>query len=362
MMTQGPDTVDTVTLDHLLAAADTHGLDWEINNPQAKAMPVIDGIASLTSATGRDISFLSNPKFFEQLATTQAAAVLLPQRALAHLPEQTPFLVVVCENPYLLYSRLSQWFEKRRLAALSRNIHPTAVIHASAKLGRDVAIGPYVVIEENVEIGDGATIGATCSIGRDSRIGRDSVLHARVTLYPNVRIGDRCILHSGSVLGADGFGFAPDNSREQGGWSKIVQFGGVVLGNDVEIGANTTIDRGALDDTVIGNDVKLDNLIMIGHNVQVDDHTAMAGCVGVAGSTIIGKRCTIAGAAMLSGHIRLGDDVHISGGTAVTSDISKPGRYTAVYPLAEHTVWQKNAAVLMQLAQLRRRIQALEKS
>ena len=361
-MAQDPETVHAVTLDRLLSAADTQGLEWEIKNPQGRAMPVITGIASLTHATAQSISFLSNPKFFDQLANTKAAAVMLPARALEHLPSQTPFLVVCCEDPYLLYSRLSQWFEKQRLAGLSRTVHPTAVIHESARIGKNVAIGPHVVIEQNVHIGDGVTIGPGCVIGRDCHIGAESLLHARVTFYADVRLGERGIIHSGAVLGADGFGFAPDATSEPGGWSKIVQFGGVVLGNDVEIGANTTIDRGALDDTVIGNDVKLDNLIMIGHNVQIGDHTAMAGCVGIAGSTTIGKRCTIAGAAMLSGHITLGDDVHISGATGVMSDISKPGRYTGVFPLAEHTVWQKNAAVLLQLAQLRRRLRDLEKA
>ncbi len=361
-MVQAPDTVNTVTLDRLLAAADTQGLEWEILNPQGRAMPVISGIASLGNATAQSLSFLSNPKFFEQLSTTKAAAVLLPSRALEHLPEQTPFMVVCCENPYLLYARLSQWFEKQRLAGLPRIIHPTAVVHDSVRLGNNVSIGAHAVLEENTQVSDGVTIGPGCIIGRNCQIGADTVLHARVTFYDGITIGERCIIHSGAVLGADGFGFAPDATHEAGAWSKIVQFGGVVVGNDVEIGANTTIDRGALDDTVVGNGVKLDNLIMIGHNVQIGDHTAMAGCVGVAGSTTIGKRCTLAGAAMLAGHIRLGDDVHISGATGVMSDLTKPGRYTAVFPLAEHSVWQKNAAVLMQLAQLRRRIRNLEKA
>ncbi len=361
-MKQAPDTVHTVTLDRLLAAADTQGLEWEIYNPQGRPMPEISGIASLNSATDQSLSFLSNPKFFGQLSTTKAAAVLLPARALEHLPEQTPFMVVCCENPYLLYARLSQWFEKQRRAGIPRSIHPTAVIHESVHLGNNVSIGAHAVIEENSHIADGVTIGPGCILGRNCHVGADSLLHARVTFYDDVRIGERCIIHSGAVLGADGFGFAPDATHEAGAWSKIVQFGGVVVGNDVEIGANTTIDRGALDDTIVGNGVKLDNLIMIGHNVQIGDHTAMAGCVGVAGSTVIGKRCTLAGAAMLAGHITLADDVHISGASGVMSDLTKPGRYTAVFPLAEHSVWQKNAAVLSQLAQLRRRIRDLEKA
>jgi UDP-3-O-[3-hydroxymyristoyl] glucosamine N-acyltransferase len=203
-------------------------------------------------------------------------------------------------------------------------------------------------------------MGPGCVIGEQSVLGSDCMLHARVTIYHNVEIGNRVILHSGAVLGADGFGFAPDPS-ERGAWVKIAQLGGVRIGDDVEIGANTTVDRGALDDTIIGNGVKLDNQIMIAHNVRIGDHTAMAACVGVAGSTVIGERCTVGGAAMLSGHITLGNDVHVSGGTAITSNISEPGRYTGVYPFAQHVQWQKNAAVVSQLSQLRRRLRACEK-
>ncbi|HUH86787.1 MAG TPA: UDP-3-O-(3-hydroxymyristoyl)glucosamine N-acyltransferase, partial [Pusillimonas sp.] len=187
------------------------------------------------------------------------------------------------------------------------------------------------------------------------------LLHAGVTLYHGVHIGDRVIVHSGAVLGADGFGFAPHPGSEPGAWAKIAQLGGVSIGNDVEIGANTTVDRGALEDTVIGNGVKLDNQIMVAHNVRIGEHTAMAACVGIAGSTVIGARCTIGGAAMLSGHIVLGDDVHVSGGTAITSNVEKPGRYTGVYPFDEHVGWQRNAAVLGQLSHLRRRLRTLEK-
>jgi len=186
------------------------------------------------------------------------------------------------------------------------------------------------------------------------------LLHARVTLYHGVRVGDRAILHAGVVLGADGFGFAPD-PRTPGAWAKIAQLGGVQIGDDVEIGANTTVDRGAVEDTVLGHGVKLDNQIMIGHNCRIGDHTAMAACVGVAGSTTMGQRCVIGGAAMFGGHLTLGDDVHISGGTAVTSDILKAGRYTGVFPVAEHGAWQHNAAVIGQLAQLRKRLRAAER-
>ncbi len=216
------------------------------------------------------------------------------------------------------------------------------------------------MIESGARLAAGVRIGAGCVIGAGSSIGADSLLHAHVTLYHGVHVGARAILHSGVVLGADGFGFAPD-PRTPGAWAKIAQLGGVRIGDDVEIGANTTVDRGAVEDTVLGDGVKLDNQIMIGHNCRIGDHTAMAACVGVAGSTIMGQRCVIGGAAMFAGHLALGDDVHISGGTAVTSDIPKAGRYTGIFPVAEHGAWQHNAAVIGQLAQIRKRLRAAER-
>ena len=347
------------TLHGLLAEANTIGLDCK----PVDTSPRIRGLGSLTSATSSEISFLSNPKLRNQLADCGAAAVIMTAADYEALEsDSVGFHVVLCSQPYLLYALLAQWFDQRRMSRLETGIHATAIIASSAQIAEGVSIGAYCVIEEGVRIGSGTRLGAHCVIGADSSLGNDCLLHARVTLYHNVSIGDRVILHSGSVLGADGFGFAPDPHNAAGAWAKIAQIGGVVLGNDVEIGANTTVDRGALENTVVGNGVKLDNQIMIGHNVQIGDHTAMAACVGVAGSTIIGQRCTIAGAAMLSGHLVLGDDVHVSGGTAVTSNISTPGRYTGVYPFAEHTRWQRNAAVLSQLAQLRRRLRAVEKN
>src|SRR5690606_12234234 len=294
--------------------------------------------------------------------TCQAAAVIVTPAVWESTlkGKHTQFQPVLCSEPYLMYALLAQWFDRHRLHGLPKGIHPAAVIAESAHIEDGVSIGPHSVIEDNVRIGKGTYIGPGCVIGAGSVVGQDCLLHAHVTLYHGVTIGDRCILHSGCVLGADGFGFAPD-PRTPGAWEKIAQLGGVVVGNDVEIGANTTVDRGALEHTVLGNGVKLDNQIMIGHNCQVGDHTAMAACVGVAGSTIIGKRCTLAGAAMTAGHITLADDVHISGATAVTGNINKPGRYTGVFPYTEHSDWQRNAAVLTQLSSLRRRLRALEK-
>lgn len=351
------------TLHELLAEANTIGLDCKPAEPSTEAAPRIRGLGSLTSAGNTEISFLSNPKLRDQLADCVAAAVIMTSADYHELGSGSrPYRVVLCSQPYLMYALLAQWFDQRRMRQLETGIHATAIIASTANIADDVSIGPYCVIEDGVHIGQGTRLGAHCVIGANSVLGKDCLLHARVTLYHSVTVGDRAILHSGSVFGADGFGFAPDPHNAAGAWAKIAQIGGVVLKDDVEIGANTTVDRGALENTVVGNGVKLDNQIMIGHNVQIGDHTAMAACVGVAGSTIIGQRCTIAGAAMLSGHLVLGDDVHVSGGTAVTSNISTPGRYTGVFPYAEHSQWQRNAAVLSQLAQLRRRLRAMEKT
>ena len=352
-----------VSLSALLAEANVVGVDCELPTLNGEEGPMLRGLGSLSQAGPDEISFLSNPKLADQLADCKAAAVVIAPAVWASVSEEAhhpAFHPVVCSEPYLMYALLAQWFDRHRLQGLPQGIHPSAVIAESARLEEGVTVGPHCVIEEGATIGSGTRIGPGSVIGADSVIGRDCLLHARVTLYHGVRIGDRCILHSGCVLGADGFGFAPD-PRTPGAWAKIAQLGGVTLGDDVEIGANTTVDRGALEDTTLGNGVKLDNQIMIGHNCRVGNHTAMAACVGVAGSTIIGERCTLAGAAMTAGHLTLGDDVHISGATAVTSSILKPGRYTGVYPYSDHSTWQRNAAVLPQLGALRRRLRALER-
>ncbi len=353
------------TLEALLSAANTQGMDWRISAPAGADPLRVCGIGTLASASGREINFLANPKYQSQLAATQAGAVIVSADVAETLEaagaDRPRFTLVVCKHPYLLYARVAQWFDAARRPALPASTHPSAVVAPDAHIEEDVRIGPNCVIESGARIGRGSVLGASCVIGAGSSIGPDSRLHAHVTLYEGVKIGARAIIHSGAVLGADGFGFAPDPSLGKGAWGKIPQLGGVSVGDDVEIGANTTIDRGALEDTVVGNGVKLDNQIMVAHNCRIGAYTAIAACVGVAGSTTIGERCTIGGAAMLSGHLTLGDDVHISGGTAVTSNISKPGRYTGVYPYAEHGEWQRNAAVIQQLAQLRRRLRTLEK-
>ncbi|HTK02651.1 MAG TPA: UDP-3-O-(3-hydroxymyristoyl)glucosamine N-acyltransferase [Bordetella sp.] len=350
-------------LDELLADTDTQGLTWQISVPPAGALPRILGLGTLASAGPAEISFLSNPRYQSQLPAARAGAIIVTpdvDQALSAQVPQPAFARVVTSNPYLLYARIAQWFDRARRPALPAGVHPSAVVADDAVLEAGVRVGPQCVVESGARIGRDTVLGPGCIIGAGSSIGAGGLLHARVTLYAGVTVGARAIIHSGAVLGADGFGFAPDPVRGKGAWGKIPQFGGVTVGDDVEIGANTTIDRGALEDTLIGDGVKLDNQIMVAHNVRIGAHTAVAACVGIAGSTTIGERCTIGGASMLSGHLTLADDVHISGGTAITSNISRPGRYTGVYPYAEHGDWQRNAAVIQQLGQLRRRVRALE--
>lgn len=358
------DLVRAPTLEVLLSAANTQGLDWRISAAPGADPLRVCGIGTLSSAGPREIAFLANPRYQSQLGATRAAAVIVSNDVAEALEAEgnlPPFALVVCKHPYLLYARVAQWFDAARRPELSASTHPSAVVADDATIEEGVRIGPQCVVESGARIGRGTVLGPGCVIGAGSSVGPGSRLHAHVTLYEGVTVGARAIIHSGAVLGADGFGFAPDPSLGKGAWGKIPQLGGVTIGDDVEIGANTTIDRGALEDTIVSDGVKLDNQIMVGHNCRIGAHTAMAACVGVAGSTTIGERCTIGGAAMLSGHLTLGDDVHISGGTAVTSNISKPGRYTGVFPYAEHGEWQRNAAVIQQLAQLRRRVRTLEK-
>ena len=300
---------------------------------------LIEGLAPLDAATPSQLSFLSNPKYQSQLASSQAGCVIVAtaQRdaALAR------GAAIVTDDPYLYFARLTQLWKRVVLGGQRRpGIHPSAVVD------------PDAVVDPS------ATIGALCVVERGARIGADTELKSRVTVSQACVIGDRCLLHPGVVIGADGFGIAPN----QGAWEKIEQLGAVRIGNDVEIGANTCIDRGALADTVIEDGVKLDNLIQIGHNVRIGKHTVMAGCVAVAGSTRIGAHCTIGGKAGIVGHITLADHVHISAMTLVTRSIHQPVHYTGVFPIDDNAAWEKNAATLRHLHSLRERVKALEKN
>lgn len=315
----------------------------------------ISRIGPLEGATPSTISFLSNPKYQSQLAQSQAACVLVskPMRDAA----AARGAAIVLDDAYLGFARLTQWWSARVRPPAPAGVHPSAVVDPAATIGQGVSIGPLAVVEADAVIADGAVVGAHCVIGRGATVGQGTRLAPRVTLGFGCRIGARGIVHSGVVIGADGFGFAPT----QGRWEKIEQLGKVTIGDDVEIGANTCIDRGALDDTVIGNGVKLDNLIQIGHNVQVGEHTAMAGCVGVAGSATIGAHCTVGGGAIVLGHLTLADGVHISAASVVMRSINKPGQYSGVFPIDDNAAWEKNAATLRQLHALRERLRALEK-
>jgi UDP-3-O-[3-hydroxymyristoyl] glucosamine N-acyltransferase len=316
----------------------------------------IDRIGPLEGATGSTISFLSNPRYQPQLASSEAGCVIVAP-ALADAARARGSAIVT-DDPYLYFARLTQWWKQRHTPVPAAIVDPLASVHATAIIGRDVTVEAFAVIGPDAEVGDGARIGPHSVLGQGSRVGAGSVLHARVSLGDGCTLGERCVLHPGVVVGADGFGFAP----HQGEWIKIEQLGAVRIGNDVEIGANTCIDRGALDDTVIEDGVKLDNLIQIGHNVRVGAHTAMAGCVGVAGSADIGAHCTIGGGAVVLGHLRLVDGVHVSAASVVTRSLLKPGHYTGMFPIDDNAAWEKNAASLKQLNRLRERIKSLERA
>ena len=292
----------------------------------------IEAIAPLAEATAGQISFLSQRKYAPLLATTQATALILPLEAAGHFPRPH----VLTENPYLYFARVSQLLNPVTIP--DPRIHPTAVISPTAKIGRNAVIHAGVVIGDEVTIGD------------------DALIYPNVTIYHDCHIGDRVVIHAGVVIGADGFGNAKDGDV----WIKIPQIGRVIMGDDVEVGANTCIDRGALDDTLIGNGVKIDDQIMIGHNCRIGNNTAIAACAGIAGSTIIGERCLVGGAAMFSGHIEITDDVQISGGSAIIKNIKKPGQYTGVFPSVPHADWLHIAANLRQLDGLSKKIQLLE--
>lgn len=311
----------------------------------------IDQVATLESARPTDITFLTQPRFLPQLGQTQAGAVILGPEArdASSLPR------IISANPYAYFARVSAFLNPP--AAIEPGIHESAVVDKSARIAGSASIGACAVIGKHAQVADHAIIGPGCFIGEAASIGAGSRLHANVTVYHDCRIGARCIVHSGAVIGSDGFGIAKDD----GVWRKIPQIGRALIGDDVEIGANTTIDRGALDDTVIEDGVKLDNQIQIAHNVRIGACTAIAGCVGIAGSARIGRHCMLGGAAMILGHITIADHVTVSAGTFIMKSIDEPGTYTGVYPFSSHPRWLKNAAHLRQLDDLAKRIHELER-
>ncbi len=306
----------------------------------------LTGVATLDSAGPADIAFLANPKYRARLALTRAGAVILGpgDRDAAAIPR------IVSDNPYAYYARAVALFNPARAPA--PGVHPTAQVAPGARVAASAEVGAFVVLGGGSTVGEGAVIGAQCVLGEGVRIGAGTRLHARVTVYDGCTVGARCVLHSGVVIGADGFGMA----RDAGRWIKIPQIGAVRIGDDVEVGANTTIDRGALDDTVIGDGVKLDNQIQIAHNCVIGAHTVIAGCTGISGSVTIGRDCLIGGGVGIVGHLEICDRVTISGFTFVTKSITQPGTYTSGLPAMPHAEWLRNTVHLRRLDELARRI------
>ena len=318
---------------------------------------LVHGLASLGSAGEQDLSFLSGARHRDAALTTRAAAVVVTQ-ALAHSVASSSATIVVAD-PQAYFAAIARWLvELQRPATGGGDRSPSASIDERAAVDSCASVGPHAVIEAGAVIGAGARIGANCFVGCGARIGAGTVLHPGVTVYEDCEVGLRCIVHAGTVIGSDGFGFA----REGQAWAKIPQLGRVIVGDDVEIGANCTIDRGALDDTVIGNGCKLDNLIQIAHNVRIGEHSALAGCVGVAGSAVIGRRCMIGGGAGILGHLEICDDVVVSAMSLVSRSITKPGFYSGIFPLMPNADWEKAAANVKHLPALRDRLRRLERT
>ena len=311
----------------------------------------VRAVATLRSARPGELSFLVQPKYRAELAATRASAVIVPpaERDATALPR------IVSRDPYAYFAHVTQLFHP--LTPVMPGVHPGAVVAAGAVVAPSASVGPGSVIERGATLGERVWIGAGCFVGADTAIGADSRLHPGVVVYGGCKIGARAIVHSGAVIGADGFGFAPEGGK----WVKIAQTGRVVIGDDVEIGANTSIDRGAVDDTVIEDGVKLDNQIQIGHNCRIGAHTAIAGCVGIAGSTTIGRHCMIGGAAMIGGHLSIADRTVIAGSTVVTKSIDRAETYSSVIPATEVREWRRTVALLRGLDRMAERIRELER-
>ena len=316
---------------------------------------VITRIGPLETADPATIGFLANPRYQSQLATSRAGCVIVAPalREVACARGDT----LVCADPYLAFARLTQWWAARQRRPPVPGVHASAVVEEGAFIDATASIGAQAFIGRDARVGAAAVIGPQCHVGEAAQVGPLTWLKPRVVLSQACRIGERGIVHSGAVIGADGFGFAPCEGR----WEKIEQLGAVLIGDDVEIGANTCIDRGALEDTVLEDGVKLDNLVQIGHNVHIGAHTALAGCVGVAGSARIGRHCTAGGGAIILGHLEIVDHVHITAATVITRSIRQPGQYSGAFPFDDNASWEKNAATLRQLHALRDRLRALER-
>lgn len=315
----------------------------------------IERIGALATADDNTIAFLANPRYRSQLEVSAAGCVIVAPE-LRDAVSQRP-AAILCDDPYLAFARLTQWWAARQRVPAVAGVHATAVVEPGAQLAPSASVGAMAYVAAGARVGEHAVVGAQAHVGADAVVGASSWLKPRSTLSEGCRLGARVIVHSGAVIGADGFGFAPEDGR----WVKIEQLGGVRIGDDVEIGANSCVDRGALDDTVLEDGVKLDNLVQVGHNVVVGAHSALAGCVGIAGSARIGRHCSFGGGAIVLGHLEIVDHVHVSAATVVTRSIHQPGQYSGAFPFDDNKSWEKNAATLRQLHALRERLRALEK-
>jgi UDP-3-O-[3-hydroxymyristoyl] glucosamine N-acyltransferase len=325
-----------------------------IGNPDIQVV----GIAPLSDASERHITFLSNPKLRQQAESTQAVALILSEADHQHLADRYAGACIITPNPYVYFAKAAQLFFSLNAYPVVAGVHPSAWVSPDAEVAVSASIAAHVSIEAGCVIGEGVVIGAGTALGRNVVIGDETRIYTNVSIYDDCVLGKRCVIQAGAVIGADGFGFA----NEKGKWIKIPQTGRVVIGDDVEVGANTSIDRGALADTIIENGVKLDNQIQIGHNCHIGENTAMAGCVGVAGSAKIGKNCTFGGAAMVLGHLTIVDNVHISSASMVSRSILEPGQYTGFYPLAKNADWEKTAVIVRNLDSMRDKLKQLEKT
>lgn len=323
-----------------------HGLELR-GDPDAR----VARVGTLQDAGPDAVSFLANPRYRKHLASTRAGAVVL-EPALA---EQCAVAVLIARNPYAAYARIAA--DLHPPPRFKPGIHPGAIVDPTATVATDACVGPGAVVEAGARIGAGAFVGPNCVVGAGSELGAGSRLVASVTLCSNVRLGARVLVHPGAVIGADGFGLA----REPQGWIKVPQVGGVSIGDDVEVGANTTIDRGAIGDTVLEEGVKLDNLVQVAHNVRIGAHTVVAGCTGISGSTTIGRNCTIAGAVGIGGHIEIPDGTIVTGMSMVSHTIRKPGVYSSAVQFDEAATFRRNNARFKQLDRMAKRIAQLEK-
>ncbi len=324
--------------------------DYVGGRVEGDASRVIDGVATLSAATAGDISFLSNALYRKYLPTTCAAAVILSEAD----AQSCPVSALIVSDPYVSYAKIATLLNPEQI--FPAQIHPSVVVASSARVSESAHVGANCVIGDGVVIDDGAVIGAGCVLEAGCVVGRHTRLMANVTLCHRVNIGQRCLIHPGAVIGSDGFGIAND----RGVWIKVPQLGTVRIGDDVEIGANTTIDRGALDDTVIEEGVKLDNLIQVAHNVKIGAHTVVAGCVGIAGSAEIGKHCAIGGGVGILGHLKITEGVQVTAMSMVTKSIKQPGVYSSGVPLQPSQKWHKNAVRFKQLDELAKRVRELE--